>query len=67
VSNPRDDHLHALERVMHYPKGTMSYKIHYTWYPRVLEGYSDSKWISGANKIKATSEYVFTIGGGAVS
>ena len=42
VSNPGDDHWKALERVVHYLKGTMDYGIHYTGYPRVLEGYSDS-------------------------
>ncbi len=67
VSKPGDDHWHALERVMHYLKGTASYGIHYTGYPRVLEDYSDSNWISDADEIKATSGYVFTLGGGAVS
>jgi hypothetical protein len=67
VSNPGDEHWCALERVMHYLKGTMDYGIHYTGYPRVLEGYSDSNWISDADEIKATSGYVFTLGGGAVS
>nr|AAX96510.1 retrotransposon protein, putative, Ty1-copia sub-class [Oryza sativa Japonica Group]ABA93274.1 retrotransposon protein, putative, Ty1-copia subclass [Oryza sativa Japonica Group] len=67
VSNPGDDHWHALERVMRYLKGTMSYGIHYARYPKVLEGYSDSNWISDADEIKATSGYVFTLGGGAVS
>ena len=45
----------------------MNYGIHYTGYPRVLEGYSDSNWISDTDEIKATSGYVFTLGGGAVS
>jgi hypothetical protein len=67
VSNPGDDHWKALERVMRYLKGTMNYGIHYTGYPRVLEGYSDSNWISNTDEIKATSGYVFTLGGGAVS
>ena len=67
VLNPGDDHWRALERVMHYLKGTSSYGIHYTGYPRVLEGYSDSNWVSDADEIKATSGYVFTLGGGAVS
>ena len=67
VSNPGDDHWKSLERVMHYLKGTMNYGIHYTGYPRVLEGYSDSNWISDADEIKTTSGYVFTLGGGAVS
>nr|ABF93649.1 retrotransposon protein, putative, Ty1-copia subclass [Oryza sativa Japonica Group] len=67
VSNPGDDHWQALERVMRYLKGTMSYGIHYTGYPKVLEGYSDSNWISDPDEIKATSGYVFTLGSGAVS
>jgi hypothetical protein len=52
---------------MRFLKGTVDYGIHYTGYPRVLEGYSDSNWISDADEIKATSGYVFTLGGGAVS
>nr|ABA98004.1 retrotransposon protein, putative, Ty1-copia subclass [Oryza sativa Japonica Group] len=67
VSNPGDDHWQALERVIRYLKGTVSYGIHYTVYPKVLEGYSDSNLISDADEIKATSGYVFTLGGGAVS
>ena len=67
VSNLGDDHWKAHERVVCYLKGTMDYGIHYTGYPRVLEGYSDSNWISDADEIKTTSGYVFTLGGGAVS
>jgi hypothetical protein len=39
----------------------------YTRYPIVLEGYSDFNWISDAADMKATSGYIFTIGGAAVS
>lgn len=67
ISNLGDDHCQALERVMRYLKGTVSLGIHYTGYSRVLEGYSDSNWISDANEIKDTSGYMFTLGGGAVS
>jgi hypothetical protein len=67
VSNPGDDHWHAVERVMCYLKGTMSLGIHYTGYPIVLEGYCDANWISDADEIYATSGYVFSLGGGAIS
>jgi hypothetical protein len=67
TSNPRDDHWHALERVMHYLVGTMDYVIHYSGYPAVLEGYSDANWISDVDEMYATSGYVFTLGGAAVS
>ena len=45
MSNPGIAHWHALERVMRYLVGTMSYEIHYSGHPTVLEGYSDSNWI----------------------
>ena len=32
----------------------------------MLEGYSDSNWISDADEIKATSGYIFTLAGAAV-
>jgi hypothetical protein len=67
VSNTGDDHLHALERVMRYLNGTMNYGIQYSKNQKVLEGYSDSNWISDADEIKATSRYVFTLVGGTVS
>jgi hypothetical protein len=67
MSNPGDDHWHALERVLRYLKHTMSYGIHYSGHPAVLEGYSDANWISDIDQIYATSGYAFTLGGGAVS
>ena len=45
----------------------MSYWIHYSGHPAVLEGYSDSNWISDVDELYATSGYVFTLGGGAIS
>jgi hypothetical protein len=42
TSNLGDDHWHTLERVMHYLAGTMDYRIHYSGYPAVLEGYNDA-------------------------
>ena len=67
VSNPRDDHWHAIERVLRYLKGTMCIGIHYTGYPTVLEDYCDANWISDDDEIYATSGYVFSLGGGTVS
>ena len=52
---------------MRYLKGTMSYGIRYTRHPKVLEGYCDVNWISDADELYATSGYVFSLGGGAVS
>jgi hypothetical protein len=67
TNNPGDDHWRALERVMHYLVGTMEYGIHCSGFPAILEGYSDVNWISDLDELYATSGYVFTLGGGAVS
>ena len=52
---------------MCYLVSTMDYEIHYSSYPTVLDGCSDSNWISDADQLYATSGYVFTLGGAAVS
>ena len=52
---------------MRYLKGIMSYDICYTGHPKVLEGYCDANWIFDADELYATSEYLFSLGGGAVS
>jgi hypothetical protein len=44
----------------------MSYGIHYTGYPNVLEGYYNENWIFDADEVHVTSGYVFLLGGGAV-
>ena len=67
MSNPGDDHWRALKRVLCYLKGTISFGIHYSGHLAVLEGYSDSNWISDIDQIYTTSGYVFTLGGGIVS
>ena len=53
--NLGDDHWLALERLLHYLKGTMSYVIHYSEHPALLAGYSDSNWISDADELYTTS------------
>jgi hypothetical protein len=67
VKNPRDTHWGALKRVIRYLKATMSYGIHYSGHPKLLEGYNDGNWISDADELYATSGYVFLFGGGIVS
>jgi hypothetical protein len=67
TSNLGDDHWLTLERVVHYLAGIMNYEIHYSSYPAVLEGYNDANWTSDVDELFFTSEYVFTLGGAAVS
>ncbi|KAG8655919.1 hypothetical protein MANES_04G087216v8 [Manihot esculenta] len=45
----------------------MNYDILYSRFSTVLEGYSDTNWISDSDEIKSTSGYVFTLGGGAIT
>jgi hypothetical protein len=52
---------------MHYMASTMDYRIHYSSYLVVLEGYNDANWISDVDELYARSRYVFTIGGAAIS
>jgi hypothetical protein len=52
---------------MDYLIGTMDYRIHYSRYPAVLEGYSDANWISEMDEMYAMSGYVFTLGGATIS
>jgi hypothetical protein len=67
MSKPGTDHWHALDWVMRYLCGIMSYGIYYSGHPTVMEGYNSSNWISGVADLYATTSYVFTFGGGAVS
>ena len=67
TSNHGKDHWEALVRVLRYLKYTITYGLHYTRYPPVLEGYSDANWISDNIETKSTSGYVFTFGGAIVS
>ena len=53
--------------MLRYLRGTTWIGIHYSGYPPALEGYSDSNWISDVDETKATSGYVFTLAGAAVS
>ena len=67
TSNPGVDHWRAIVRVLRYLRFTRNYGLQYTRYPEVLEGYSDTSWISDISDSKATSGYVFTLGGVVVS
>ncbi|GKA23035.1 zinc finger, CCHC-type containing protein [Tanacetum coccineum] len=65
--NPGTQHLQAIQRVLKYLKKTMDYRLTYTGYPSVLEGYTDASWISNTEDNSSTSGWVFLLGGGAIS
>ncbi|GJV66603.1 zinc finger, CCHC-type containing protein [Tanacetum coccineum] len=56
-----------IQRVLKYLKKTMDYRLVYSGYPLVLEGYTDASWISNTEDNSSTSGWVFLLGGGAIS
>ncbi|GJW78404.1 zinc finger, CCHC-type containing protein [Tanacetum coccineum] len=67
TSNPGTQHWQEIQRVLKYLKKTMDYKLTYTGYPSVLEGYTNASWISNSEDNSSTSGWVFLLGGGATS
>nr|GEV94668.1 zinc finger, CCHC-type [Tanacetum cinerariifolium] len=67
TSNPGTQHLQAIQRVLKYLKKTMDYRLVYSGYPSVLEGYTDASWISNTKDNSSTNGWVFLLGGGLIS
>ncbi|GKD41631.1 zinc finger, CCHC-type containing protein [Tanacetum coccineum] len=67
TSNPGTQHWQVIQKVLKYLKKTMDYRLTYTGYPLVLEGYTDKSWISNTEDNSSTSGWVFLLGGGAIS
>ncbi|GJY43093.1 zinc finger, CCHC-type containing protein [Tanacetum coccineum] len=65
TSNPGTQHWQAIHRVLKYMRKTMNYRLTYTGYPLVLEGYTDASWISNTEDNSSTSGWVFLLGGAA--
>nr|GFA13756.1 zinc finger, CCHC-type [Tanacetum cinerariifolium] len=55
TSNPGAQHWQAIQRVLKYLKKTMDYRLTYTCYPLVLEGYTDASWINNTKDNSSTS------------
>ena len=67
TSNPGRDHWKAIKRVLGYLKHTSGFGLFYNQFPSVLEGFSAASWITNLGDNKSTSEWIFTLAGGAVS
>ncbi|GJQ93587.1 zinc finger, CCHC-type containing protein [Tanacetum coccineum] len=67
TNNPGTQYWQAIQRVLKYLKKTMDYRLVYTGYPSVLEGYTDASWISNTEFNSSTSDWVFLLSGGAIS
>ncbi|GJS73070.1 zinc finger, CCHC-type containing protein [Tanacetum coccineum] len=65
-SNPSQYHWKAIGRIFGYLKRTRQLALYYDHFHAVLEGYSDSSWITGSSDSKSTTGWIFTLGGGAV-
>lgn len=67
MSNPSIKHWTVIMRALRYLRYTWDYRLHYTTYPSVHEGYNDATWIYDIKDLKSISEYVFTLVGVFVS
>ncbi|GJR77971.1 zinc finger, CCHC-type containing protein [Tanacetum coccineum] len=67
TSNLETQYWKAIQRVLKYLKKTMDYRLIYTSYPLVLEGYTDASWINNTEDNLSISGWVFLLGGGAIS
>ena len=67
MSNPSLLHSQEVYRIQKYLKGTVNYGIHYSSYPLVLEGFTDSSWITNREDHASISGWIFTLGGGVIS
>ncbi|GJW23446.1 zinc finger, CCHC-type containing protein [Tanacetum coccineum] len=66
TSNPGTQHWQAIQRVLKYLKKTIDYRLAYTGYSSVLEGYTDASWIRNTKDNSSTSGWVFLLGGDAI-
>ncbi|GKG45329.1 hypothetical protein Tco_0495407, partial [Tanacetum coccineum] len=55
TSNPGTQHWQAIQRVLKYLKKTIDYRLVYTGYHSVLEGYIDASWINNTEDNSSTS------------
>ncbi|GKE28146.1 zinc finger, CCHC-type containing protein, partial [Tanacetum coccineum] len=58
TSNHGTQHWQAIQQVLKYLKKTMDYRLTYTGYPSVLEGYTDASWISNSEDNSSTSGWL---------
>nr|GEU47561.1 retrotransposon protein, putative, Ty1-copia subclass [Tanacetum cinerariifolium] len=61
TSHPSNAHWKAITRVLHYLRYSRDYGLHYDRHLAVIEGYSDTNWISDIKDSRSNSGYVFTL------
>ena len=66
TSRPCRDHWLAIERVIRYLIGTKSYGLFYKKYFAMIEAFSDADWNTLSGNSLSTTDYIFTLGSGAI-
>ena len=66
TSKPSRDHWLAIERVKRYLIGTKSFDLFYKKYPAMIEAFSDANWNTLSGNSLSTTDYIFTLGSGAI-
>ncbi|GKC91188.1 zinc finger, CCHC-type containing protein, partial [Tanacetum coccineum] len=67
TSNLGTQHWQSIQRALKYLKKAMNYRLMYSGYPSVLEGYTDASRINNTEDNSSTSSWVFLLGGGTIS
>ena len=67
TNSPSEEHWFGIGRLIWYLKRTMNLGLHLQMFLAVLKGFSDADWNTLSDDSKATSGYIFSIGGGVVS
>ena len=66
-SNPGLDHWKAAKKALRYMQGTKDYMLTYRRSDNLqVVGYSDADYAGCVDSKKSTSDYVFTLAGGAI-
>nr|GEU77466.1 zinc finger, CCHC-type [Tanacetum cinerariifolium] len=65
TSNPGTQHWQAIQMVLKYLKKNMDYRLVYSGYPSVLEGYADASWINNTEDNSSISGWLFLLSGAA--
>lgn len=60
-------HWNAVKRIIRYLKGTIDYKLKFTYDGMDILGYTDSDWASDLDKRRSCTGYVFKLSDGAIS